>query len=523
MTRKSRSKRRLIARLIIFVLLLLAAIIYVTSIYKWSHFGSSQIDEIIFYFQNGLADGQSSSIAETVQDNILFCAIVFFILLLPVIDFYRDRIRINLDLSLLGRKKNVVLNPSQIRIRYKLIYAIIMFLISIAVLMASFGVFGYLRSLSHSSQIYEKHYVDPKNAKLIFPEQKRNLIYIYLESMENTLMSTKNGGQVETSLTPELENLATNPDNVSFSNSNEGLGGALPAHGTTWTVGGMTAQGGGVPLKANILGQDHNSYGRFKKFLPGSYMLGDILQKEGYNQTFIMGSVAGFGGRDKLLSQHGGYNIQDYEYAKKHQLIPKDYGVWWGYEDKKLFDFAKLELNRLAEQDKPFNLQLLTVDTHFTDGWLDPSCDKTYAQQYDNVHACSSKMVGQFIDWVKQQPFAENTTIVLSGDHLGMQTSYYDAKITQPDYQRTTYNVFINPAISPIKSKERSFTALDMYPSTLAAMGVIIPGNKLAMGVNLFSDAPTLVEQYGSLNALNDEINKRSEFYEKKILLNSKN
>ena len=31
-----------------------------------------------------------------------------------------------------------------------------------------------------------------------------------------------------------------------------------------------------------------------------------------------MGSEASFGGRDKLLTQHGNFNIEDYNYAKKH-------------------------------------------------------------------------------------------------------------------------------------------------------------------------------------------------------------
>ena len=36
--------------------------------------------------------------------------------------------------------------------------------------------------------------------------------------------------------------------------------------------------------------------------------------------------------------------------------------------------------------------------------------------------------------------------------------------------------------------KNRQFTHMDMYPTTLAAMGFNIEGNKLALGTNLFSD-----------------------------------
>lgn len=518
MPRTNKTKRALAAITAIPILLFIAAIFYVTSRYKINHFGDAQIDEIIFYFMNGLADGQSSSIIETVQDNILLCITVFFLLLLPVIDFYRNRISIKLDLSLLGRKKDVSFNPSLIPLKYKFIYSIIMLLISIILLLGSFGVFGYIRSLSQSSQLFEQHYVEPSSIPLTFPEKKRNLIYIYLESMENTLASSDSGGQLENSLIPELEALATDPENVSFSNQEFGMGGALPATGTTWTVGAMIAQAGGIPLKANILGGDHNSYDRFNKFFPGAYTLGDILKDNGYNQTFVMGSVASFGGRDKLLVQHGNYTIQDYNYAKQQKMIAPDYGVWWGYEDKKLFEFAKLELNRLSQLDQPFNLQMLTVDTHFTDGYLDPTCPTPHKSQYDNVYACSSKQVGNFVSWIRQQPFADNTTIIISGDHLGMQTSYYDTKISTPNYNRTVYNVFINPVVTPIRQQGRLFSSFDMYPSTLAAMGVHIPEDRLALGVNLFSEKPTLVEQYGGIAALNNELERRSNYYERKIL-----
>ena len=515
-----RSKRTLLANSIIWTLLALASLFFVTSRYKKAHFADAQIDEIIFYFMNGLADGQTSSFAEIVQDNIFLWLTIFFLVLIPVIDFYRNRIVIHFDLSFLGKKKKTRFNPSRIPLKYKLLYASIIFLISTWLLLSSFGVFGYIRSLTVSSQLYEQHYVDPAGATLIFPEKKRNLIYIYLESMENTVASREHGGQSDISLIPELEAFALDPQNVSFSHQADRLGGARPAHGTTWTVAAMTAQSSGVPLNASasLVGQEGNDYGKFNKFLPGAYSLGEILETAGYNQTFIMGSESSFGGRDKMLTQHGNYTVKDYRYAKQHGTIPEDYSVWWGYEDKKLIDFAKTELETLSKSDQPFNLQLLTVDTHFTDGYLDSSCETPYENQYDNVHACSSKLIGEFIGWIQEQDFADNTTIVISGDHLGMQTSYYDKKITDPGYQRTIYNVFINPVIAPVHQYNRLFTTMDMYPSTLAALGVAIEGDRLGLGTNLFSDTFTLAEHYGSIQVLSEELSKRSNFYDHRIL-----
>ena len=47
----------------------------------------------------------------------------------------------------------------------------------------------------------------------------------------------------------------------------------------------------------------------------------------------------------------------------------------------------------------------------------------------------------------------------------------------------------------------------------LSALGFQIEGDRLGLGVNLFSQQPTLVEQLGR-EALNAELQKTSKFYE---------
>ena len=49
----------------------------------------------------------------------------------------------------------------------------------------------------------------------------------------------------------------------------------------------------------------------------------------------MIGSDATFGGRRNYFTQHGNYNIKDYNYAIEQGWIPEDYKVWWGYEDQK--------------------------------------------------------------------------------------------------------------------------------------------------------------------------------------------
>ena len=67
---------------------------------------------------------------------------------------------------------------------------------------------GYLYYVSQQSTIYQEEYVDPLQAEITFPEEKRNLIYIFLESMENTYMSADVGGALDRNTMPELTALS---------------------------------------------------------------------------------------------------------------------------------------------------------------------------------------------------------------------------------------------------------------------------------------------------------------------------
>lgn len=504
---------------LLYAVLALTAFTYTATVFKRKEFGDAQINELLFYAFNGLNTGNADDVIAMMFDHLILFFIALFLLLLPVVDLYRNKIKIKINLSIFGKHKTSTFNPSNLSWKVKYIYAGIMCSLSVWFLLISFQVPQYLTALTETSQIYEEHYVDPSQVEFEIPENPNNLIVIYLESMENTLASTEAGGQISTSLIPELENIAMSDQNVSFSHASQGIGGAQAVTGTTWTAASLVSHQLGVPIISNISNTEDNEYGNLNKFFPGTYGMGEVLNKAGYNQSFAMGSDAAFGGRDKLLTQHGPYKILDHNYARKEKLIPKDYKVWWGYEDKKLIEFSKGEIERLAAEDKPFNFQMLTVDTHFADGYLDETCPTPYEHQYDNVYACSSSQVAGFVDWVQNQPFADNTTIVIVGDHLGMQQSYYDELMTSDDYIRTTYNAIINPNTEYEITQPRQYAAFDMYPTILASIGIKIPGERLGLGTNLFAqDHKTLLEKYGSLDKLNYELSKRSDFYDRVII-----
>lgn len=370
------------------------------------------------------------------------------------------------------------------------------------------GMWEYIKSVQEKTDFYEKYYVNPAKTKLDFPSQKRNLIYIFMESMESSYADQEDGGIMDDNYIPNLTKLAK--ENINFSDKADGkLGGPTCLEATAYTVGGMVAQTAAINLKL------HNSGSMFGNFLPNLTTMGDILNKEGYQQVFLCGSEGDFAGRDTYFTSHKDFHIEDYNAAKKEGFIAPDYKVFWGHEDEILYKRAKKQLEQLSSSDKPFNLTMLTVDTHFPRGYKCRLCKDKYNRQYANVIACADQQVYDFVEWIKKQDFYKNTTIVIAGDHTTMvDTSDPIWSNLNDNYKRTVYNTIINADCTYKENvtENRDFSTMDMFPTTLAALGVQIDGNRLGLGTNLFSGQKTLPEKLGR-GYINQELKKNDKEY----------
>lgn len=428
----------------------------------------------------------------------------------------------------------------------------------------------YLYNQFHKSSFIEEQYVKPDSSLLTFPEKKRNLVYIYLESMEKTFEDRANGGNMDENAIPELTQLAR--ENVTFNLGPDGEQGILPLT-SSWTIAAMVAQTSGLPLKIPV---EKNSMSKYGSFLPGAVTLGELLEEAGYKNMLMVGSYASFAGRDQYFKEHGNYEIWDFGTAQRTGKVPDGYDIgWWGIEDEKLFAYAKEELTNLAETGQPFNFTVLTVDTHNPDGYVCRLCDSQFDDRYSNVLHCASRQTADFVSWIMEQPWYENTSIVISGDHATMVSGY------APDddsYDRGVYYCFINPAAeaaagadgaqtdtadtgfadagsgvhvdaagSGVRAdaagsgadtgagtdmlaeslagsakpgkigRNRTACTMDLFPTTLAAMGVRIEGDRLGLGTNLFSDRDTIVDELGKEEAIS-QLNMKSVFYDDVLL-----
>lgn len=479
---------------VIFGTVLSLALAFITTLlvlsigWMFNTWSNLSMDELIYHLTTPL-DGTN---VDMVYDYLNICATPAIVVFLTLLIAY---------ISLRGKKRYYIL------MMFSIVASLVIEIPAVLNASDKLDAANFVASKGEDSTFIEDYYVGPADTGMTFPDQKRNLIYIFLESMENTYADMDNGGAFEKNIIPELT--ALSQENENFSGDTDELNGGYSLKGSTWTIAAMFAQTSGLPLNISI---GSNSMDTQDSFFGGIITLGDILEQAGYSQTLMIGSDATFGGRRLYFTEHGNYEILDYNYAVENGWIPSDYRVWWGYEDQKLFSFAKNRLLELAEQEAPFNFTVLTVDTHFEDGWVCDICPDSYGDnQYANVMACSSAQVEEFVSWIQQQDFYDNTTIVICGDHPTMDVDFCED--IDENYDRKVYTTIINPAAESKSNQYRTYSTFDLFPTTLAAMGVQIEGDRLALGTNLFADRPTISEEIG-IEAQQKELGKKSAFLE---------
>lgn len=496
-------KNKTFKLILIIILFLTIEIIFGT---KWAleNFEFTSFDQILFTITNSVGNAskdiiKSFIISCIIEPCIIFIAILFGVYNLSAITKYSQTF-LKIKIKQFELKLNVIKF-----VKYaSIIFLVVSFIMSIYLFTKKFYIIDYIKGNLQISSFFEEHYINPETVNVSFNEEKKNLIYIYLESMETTYADYSNGGQFEKNYIPELTNLAY--DNLYFSNTDK-LGGANVVAYSGWTIAAMISHTAGVPLKS--ISNGNEEYENYENFMPGVYSLGEVLEKNGYKNYLMVGSDATFGGRRKYFEQHGNYEIYDYYTAIEESIIPEDYYVFWGYEDAILFEYAKNKLTEISKKDEPFNFTLLTVDTHTPDGYVSDFCENFDENPFLNSVKCSSTQAYNFIKWIQKQEFYKDSVVIVVGDHKSMN-KYSFKNIEYND--RRTYNVFLNTGKTSICTTNREFTTMDIYPTTLSAIGATIEGERLGLGTNLFSCEPTLSEQYG-FDFINNEISKFSTYY----------
>ena len=328
--------------------------------------------------------------------------------------------------------------------------------------------------LDESNTTRPEQFVTPPTA-LSF-EQPKNLIYLYLESLEATYFDES----VFPGLLPNLKRIREEAH--SFDNIRQ-------ADSTGWTIAGMVASQCGAPLIRPIGGR--NEATPEGGFLSKAVCIGDLLSREGYALSYMGGADLDFAGKGEFYRDHNFDSVKGLN-ELRHR-VDSDYLTSWGLYDDSLFTFMREELDRLSSQARPYAFYGLTLDTHHPFGHIPDSCeDLTYGDDMDpmlNAIHCSDKLVGEFYDWLEQTGKLENTTLVLASDHFAMRNTVW-YKLEVMDRRNL---LMIVDADLPTGNNDKIGTTLDVAPTLLTTMGYELDAfgyGRSLLGNSLISSNP---------------------------------
>jgi phosphoglycerol transferase len=315
------------------------------------------------------------------------------------------------------------------------------------------------------------------------PSTQKNLIIIYLESLERTYRNIPATAQAFAPLAA-LEDRGFSARNLQ------------QVHGAHLTVGGIIASQAGVPF----LSQGVRSAERIARtspqdssFMPGLSSLGRLLSDEGYTLTYLNGSDASMFAIDRFLKTHGYSRITGMGTDPRWQHTGNR--NVWGLPDNVLFVAAVEEVEALHSLGVPYSMSILTTATHGPDGY--PDDDFSWdgdgpANSMVRAIACTARNVSMFLNHLESRGMMENCLVAIMSDHLAMPNILTKELRMHEDQRR---NYFVILGAEPGHVNCRPATTLDVFPTLVEALGYKLKDGKANLGTSLTSETPTLLEQ----------------------------
>lgn len=298
----------------------------------------------------------------------------------------------------------------------------------------------------------------------------KNLVMVFMEGFDKLYTDET----VFPGLTPNI--LALNKQGWQLENLRQ-------RSGTDWTMAGLVSSLCGTPILHNQVFTSNQIM--FTKFLNRAVCLPDILHNAGYKQSFMGGASLVFAGKGIFLNQHSFDHVYGLDELKGNLPDPT-YRGGWGLFDDSLFELALQEFDKYSQKDVPFNLTLLTIDTHHPAGNASRSCPKYSNIDNSILHAvhCTDYLVGNFIRQLQSKPAFANTVVVLLSDHLAMRNDAYP--LFPKGYHRRLYFNVLNSDL--LGSSDVLASPMDLAPTILHLLGVTHSTAFLA-GSDLLSNA----------------------------------
>lgn len=352
---------------------------------------------------------------------------------------------------------------------------------------SSVGVKDYIAAANSEYDLGD-YYVKPT---VTGDADKRNLVLIYLESGEATLADDQ---------LFEKDAFASLKEATRASDGWQSVDDLQQYRGGGWTMAGITSTQCGVPLKGLGTAGDSSSSSTdgddVDTYLGGITCLGDVLGEHGYTNVFLGGANSSFAAKDTFLGSHGYSEVKGLADWRAAGEPVKNFRSDWGLSDERLLEHAKDEIDQLhadAERTgQPFNLSLLTLDTHEPVHVYD-YCDVDTDSEVTSVFSCSMTLVAGFVDYMEEKGYLDDTAVVIMGDHL-KHMSAGDAFHEQLDNHsnRTIFNRIWIPGADGDSTLRPRVDQLNLYPTILEAAGLTLQGREAGLGVSAF--APSVPE-----------------------------
>ena len=269
-TKKSLKRQKIkniISKFLFIILIILINISICAYYYLENYLGDVSFFQFYYHIMTG---GSDSGTFTVIFNAFKSCIPIIIVLIIIEIFLFTRWKKYKLFFKSKRTNKEYCIFPTVLS-KYRLISSLIILSICVITFLNYLKFLEYLDTQNSKTDIYEKYYIDSNKVNISFNGKKRNLIYIYLESMESSLFSKKNNGYFEKSRIPELEKLAEK--NINFS-QNSGLGGMYDVDG--YTISALVSSTSATPIESSCKNKCDNIVGKVRT-------LGDVLKNEGYN------------------------------------------------------------------------------------------------------------------------------------------------------------------------------------------------------------------------------------------------
>jgi arylsulfatase A-like enzyme len=222
--------------------------------------------------------------------------------------------------------------------------------------------------------------------------------------------------------------------------------------------------------------------------------LPEHFREHGYRTALFHGGKFSFTNKLNFLSDRGYDVMYDAESIPNRGAHER---VWWGIDDKAIFEYAKTFIEQSKE---PFYIQLVPVLVHHPYGLLERKPwdyefgeSKTDLDKYHALVRYEDALFEDFVQFLKDKGLYEDTIIVSFGDHgeaFGEHKgnfihsgAVYEENVRVP-LLISNPRLFTNPGTSA-----KLGTLPDLYPTLLDLMGWEYP-DYAGPGVSLFKPDP---------------------------------